>query len=195
MYKKVDLSLFNNSWYQPGGIIKRSLWYILNALFFNSPFPVNKVKIILLKLFGARVGHRVLIKPYVNIKYPWKLTIGNNVWIGEKVWIDNLAEVIIADQVCISQGAMLLCGNHDYKKITFDLIVGKIELQEGCWIGAQSIVCPGVVVGNHAVLAVASVASQNLDSNGIYRGNPAQKVKERKITENTVKDAIFETME
>ena len=57
----------------------------------------------------------------MNIKYPWFLAIGDHTWIGEKVWIDNLAEVAIGANCCVSQGAMLLCGNHNYKKSTFEL--------------------------------------------------------------------------
>ncbi|HNU59950.1 MAG TPA: colanic acid biosynthesis acetyltransferase WcaF, partial [Aquaticitalea sp.] len=117
----------------------------------------------------------------VNIKYPWKLQVGNNCWIGENVWIDNLGLVIIGDNVCLSQGAMLICGNHDYKKRTFDLIVGSITINEGAWIGAKAIVGPNTTVGSHAVLSLGSVASKNLEAYGIYRGNPAVKVKQRII--------------
>ncbi len=183
MQLKTDLSKFNNSWYKPGGAVKRIGWYVINALFFNSAFPIIRIKIILLKAFGARVGKGVVIKPYVNIKYPWRLNLGNNIWIGEKVWIDNLGLVTMQDNVCISQGAMLLCGNHHYKKVAFDLIVGDITIEEGAWIGAQSVVCPGVKVGSHAVLTVNSVATANLLPWSIYQGNPAQKIKDRVIKE------------
>jgi len=176
-----DLSKFNNTWYNPGGAIKRLLWYFVCAIFFKSSFPVNSFKVFLLRLFGAKVGKGVIIKPYVNIKYPWFLSIGNHVWIGEEVWIDNLAEVRIEDNCCISQGAMLLCGNHDYSKSTFDLMTGKITIEEGAWVGAKSTVCSGVTCGTHSVLSVGSVASKDLEKNGIYRGNPAVKIKERVI--------------
>lgn len=135
----------------------------------------------LLRAFGARVGKGVVIKPAVNIKYPWKLSIGNHVWVGEKAWIDNLAQVSIADNCCISQGAMLLCGNHNFRKTTFDLITLPIILQEGAWVGAHSVVCPGVTCASHSVLAVNSVATKNLEPYAIYQGNPATKVKERII--------------
>ena len=79
-----------------------------------------RLKIYLLKIFGAKIGKGVIIKPGVNIKYPWNLYIGDHVWIGENVWIDNLDDVIINNHVCVSQGAMLLCGNHNYKKSSFN---------------------------------------------------------------------------
>ncbi|MBG6062549.1 putative colanic acid biosynthesis acetyltransferase WcaF [Flavobacterium sp. CG_9.1] len=181
---KIDLSKYNNSWYNPGPKWKQILWYFVSVLLFVNPLnPLSGFKILLLRLFGAKVGTGVHIKPGVTIKYPWLLDIGNHVWIGENVWIDNLAKVTIESNVCISQGAMLLCGNHNYKTTTFDLIIGEIHLQEGSWIGAKSIVCPGVTLHSHAILAVGSVATSNLDSLGIYQGNPAVKIRQRKIEE------------
>lgn len=180
---KTQLHLFNNSWYKPGGTVyKRAIWYIINALVFNSYcFPFNGLKIFLLRLFGAQMGSGVVIKPKVNIKYPWKLKIGDHCWIGENVWIDNLDSVTIGNHVCISQAALLLSGNHNYKKTTFDLMVNPITLEDGVWIGAKAIVCGGVTAKEHAVLLVQSVAVNDLESFGIYRGNPAAWIKKRDI--------------
>jgi putative colanic acid biosynthesis acetyltransferase WcaF len=180
---KVDFSVYDNSWYNPGGSsLKRVLWYFVNVLFFMNPLnPISSVKVKLLRCFGAKIGKGVVIKPSVNIKYPWNLSIGDYTWIGENVWIDNLVQVTIGSDVCVSQGAMLLCGNHNYKKSTFDLMVGKIVLEDGCWVGAQSVVCPGVTLHSHAVLGVASVANKNLDAYTIYQGNPAHMVRKRII--------------
>ena len=179
---KTDLSKYNNDWYQPGGsVLKKTCWYVLHAIFIHSAFPFSSFKVFLLRLFGASIGTSVTIKPNVTIKYPWHLTIGNHVWIGEQVWIDNLSRVTIKNNCCVSQGAMLLCGNHDYSKTSFDLIVKDITLEEGVWIGAKSIVCPGVSIGSHSVLTVNSVATSNLEPWGIHQGNPALKIKERVI--------------
>ena len=143
--------------------------------------PFSGMKVFLLRAFGAVVGDRVIIKPCVNIKYPWKLKIGNDSWIGEGVWIDNIDEVIIGQSVCLSQGALLLTGNHDYKKVTFDLITAPVIIEDGVWIGAAAIVCPGVVCKTHAVLSVASVATKDLEPYSVYKGNPAIKVADRII--------------
>jgi putative colanic acid biosynthesis acetyltransferase WcaF len=179
---KTDLSKFNNKWYKPGNRIKRICWYYINIFFFLNPAnPFNNIKIFWLIIFGAKVGKGVIIKPAVNIKYPWNLEIGNYVWIGEKVWIDNLAPVKIGNHVCISQGAMLLCGNHNYKNVAFDLIVKEIKLEDGVWIGAKAIVCPGVKCNSHALLTVGSVATSDLEAYSIYSGNPAVKIKNREI--------------
>ena len=180
--KSVSIKDYDNSWYRPGGAVKRLVWYFINVLFFLNPFnPFSGLKVRLLRLFGARVGMGVNIKPSVNIKYPWLLEIGDYTWIGENVWIDNLARVRIGNNVCVSQGAMLLCGNHNYKKPTFDLMIGEITLEDGSWVGAQAVVCPGVTLHTHAVLGVGSVGNRDLDAYCIYQGCPAAKVRERII--------------
>ena len=183
MQNKTDLSKYNNSSYNSGkSFIIRFLWYYTNIFFFKNPLNTfNFTKIFLLKLFGAKIGKGVVIKPSVNIKYPWRLQIGNYVWVGENAWIDNLADVEIGDNCCISQGAMILCGNHNFKKTTFDLITNKIILEEGVWIGAKSIIAPGITCKSHSILAVNSVATKNLIEYSIYQGNPAKKIKERVI--------------
>lgn len=180
--EKTNLASFNNTWFQAGrSILTQALWYCTNLLFFRSFFPFYGMKVFLLRTFGAKVGSALIVKPHVSIKYPWKLIIGNNVWIGEGVWIDNLAMVTLKDNSCISQGAMILCGNHNYKKSSFDLIIGEITIEEGAWVGAKAVVCPGVKMGSHSLLTVGSVATSNLEEYWIYQGNPAQKLRIREI--------------
>lgn len=180
--QKTDLSKYNNSWYNSGGsLLVRILWYFINSFIINTPCPLNFIKIILLKMFGARVGKNVIIKPRVNIKYPWNISIGDNAWIGEKVWLDSLGKININANACLSQGAMLICGNHNYKKQTFDLMVGEINIEEGVWIGTGSIVCSGVTCKSHSVLTAGSVAANDLEAYSIYQGNPAVKIKDRVI--------------
>ena len=181
--KSVDKSGYNNSWYTQG-VPKAVMlvWFYVNATCIRSSFiPISKVKASILRLFGATIGENVTIKPGVSVKYPWRLKLGDYVGLGENVWIDNLGDVEIEDQVTISQGAMLLTGNHDYTKVKFDLIVKPIKIEKGTWVGARCIVCPGVTLGTHSVLTVGSVAKTSLEPYGIYAGDPAIKVKTRVI--------------
>jgi putative colanic acid biosynthesis acetyltransferase WcaF len=181
---KTDLSLYNNSPFSPGGnAMKRLLWYYINAMFLKSGLlPSSSLKVFLLRLFGAQIGKGVTIKPGVNVKYPWHLTIGNYTWIGENVWIDCLVAITMGNNVCISQGAVLLTGSHNYKKKTFDLITQPVILEDGVWIGAGGIVNLGVIAASHSVLTSGSIATKNLEAYSIYQGNPAVKVRERIIT-------------
>jgi len=180
---QTSLSSYNNSWYKPGNVFKQLAWYVVGRITINTYLPIPMfVKILVLKMFGAKIGSNVTIKPRVNIKYPWFLIIESNIWIGENVWIDNLTTVTLCSNCCLSQGAMLLTGNHNFSKSTFDLILQPIKIEAGAWIGAQATVCPGVTVHSHAVLTVNSVATKNLDPYGIYQGNPCIFIKTRNIT-------------
>jgi putative colanic acid biosynthesis acetyltransferase WcaF len=166
---RTDLSTFSTGNYKAGPGWKVFTWYFVNYYIFNSalPWPYS-FKRSLLKLFGAK-----------RIKNPWRLEIGDHCWIGESVWIDNLEDVSIGDHVCLSQGVLLLTGNHDYTLPDFPYRLGKIRIEEGAWIGAESVVCPGVTCSSHAILTVNSVATKNMEAWQIYSGNPASFVRKR----------------
>jgi putative colanic acid biosynthesis acetyltransferase WcaF len=180
----VDLSRFTVGNFNRGaGVVKEGLWLVVSLVLFRvCPFSFSALKRAVLRAFGASVGRNVTIKPRVSITFPWKLTVGDHVWLGEESWLLNLERIVIGSNVCISQRAVLCTGSHNYKVVTFDLITRPITLEDGAWIGAGSWVGPGVTVGAHAVLALGSVATQNLAANGIYRGNPAMFVKQRIIS-------------
>jgi putative colanic acid biosynthesis acetyltransferase WcaF len=160
-------------------ILKQILWYFTDVIFFKSRLmPVSSVLVALLRLFGSRIGMEVRIKPGIHIKYPWKLEIGDYSWLAD-CYIDNLDQVKIGKNCCISQQAVLITGNHDYSRTNFDLMNGPIVLEDGAWIGAAAKVGPGVTLHSHAVLTLGSVATKDLLPYVIYQGNPAMKVKDR----------------
>ncbi len=180
---QVKLSTFTtDNFDKERGFLTITLWYFVNALIVKASWnPFTKLRVAILRLFGAKIGKGLVMKNNVNIKFPWKLKIGDNCWIGENVWIDNLDHVTLKNDVCLSQGALLLTGNHDYRLSDFPYRNAPIVIESGAWIGAKTVVCPGVHVGSHAILSVGSVASQNMEEYMIYRGNPAVPVRERII--------------
>ena len=175
-----NLNSFKHTLKVEASTLKLILWILINIIFFKSSIPYpSSFKAFILRSFGARIGKRIVFKPCINIKFPWKLSIGDYSWIGENVWIDNLDFVIIEDNVCISQGALLLTGNHNYKNQTFDLVTGPIILKTGVWIGAMAIVCANVTCEKNSVLSVGTNATKNLDANTVYGGNPASALRTR----------------
>jgi len=181
---QVDLSGYRASGFDRGaGVLKESLWLIVSLVLFRlCPFSFSALKRLMLRAFGARIGRNVTIKPQVKITFPWKLEIGNHVWLGEECWLLNLERITIGNNVCISQRAFLCTGNHNSKSPTFDLIVKPIQVEAGAWIGASAWVGPGVRAGTHAVLTAGSVATDDLQPFGIYRGNPAVLLKQRVVS-------------
>jgi len=153
------------------------------VLFRLCPFAFSPLKVMVLRFFGASIGNGVVIKPQVKITFPWKLTVGHRVWLGEECWLLNLGQIVIGNDVCVSQRAFLCTGSHNYKSPRFDLIVKPITVEDGAWLGAGCWVGPGVVVGSHAVLTAGSVAGKTLDTAGIYQGNPACLVRRRTMND------------
>ena len=179
---KIMLKNFKKNNNSGANLFKLEGWYITNIIFVkNNLFPFNTMKKVILILFGAKIGRGMIIKPGVNIKYPWRLNIGDYSWLGEDVWIDNIAEVKIESNVCISQGAYICTGNHNWALKHFPLETLKIVIEEGAWIGAKAIIGPGVTVKSHSVIAIGSVVTKDTEPYTIYKGNPAVSIKKREI--------------
>ncbi|MGA1621929.1 MAG: WcaF family extracellular polysaccharide biosynthesis acetyltransferase [Synechocystis sp.] len=164
--------------------LKQVLWFYLGDYLVQTKWiPIASFKVFILRLFGAKIGKKVNIKPGVKIKHPWRLVVGDYSWIGENVWIDNLVLVTIGPHCCVSQGAYFCTGNHSWSKANFNLITGTIQIEAGSWIGAKAVVGPGVTVQQGAVLCMGAVATQTLQSMHIYAGNPCQVIKVRQVEE------------
>jgi putative colanic acid biosynthesis acetyltransferase WcaF len=183
MNSAVDLSKFDNSWYNPGrSRAVQALWFLVGSpLLRCSLIPSSAFRVQMLRIFGASVGRGVVIKPGVRIKYPWRVSIGDFSWIGEDAWLDNLASVTIGDNVCISQYAYLCTGNHDWSDPAFGLMIKPIVLKHGSWVGARATICPGVTLNACAVAAAGSVVTRDVGANEIHSGNPARYVRIRQI--------------
>jgi putative colanic acid biosynthesis acetyltransferase WcaF len=155
---------------------------LVNAILFLNPvLPAYGLKRLILRAFGAEIGNGVIIKPAVNIKYPWFLTIGDHSWIGERVWLDCLAPLTIGKHVCISQGAYLVCGTHDWEDPGMGSVIAPIVVEDGVWIASYARIAGNVTVGQEAMVALGSVVFNDCEPRSIYRGNPAQRVAPRRI--------------
>jgi putative colanic acid biosynthesis acetyltransferase WcaF len=156
------------------------IWYTVKCIFFLSAMPwPSRLRTFLLRVFGAKVGSGVYIKPRVNIHLPWKLELGDHTWVGEEVFILNLEPVQIGAHCCISPRAFICTGNHDYRDITMKYRNAAICLKNGAWVGAQCFVGPGVTMGEGAVATAGSVVLENLPAGMISKGNPCRPVKPR----------------
>jgi putative colanic acid biosynthesis acetyltransferase WcaF len=179
----VDLSRFCNADFDRGaGRIKEASWLLLRRLFFGgSLFSGYALRRAILRRFGACVDPGVVIKPRVQITFPWRLRIGANSWLGEECYILNLAPVTIGANVCVSQRAFLCTGSHDWSDATFRLITKPIHVEDGAWICANAFVSPGVTVGRNAVILAGSVVTQDMPADMICQGNPCRPIKRRHI--------------
>lgn len=169
------LDRYDNSDFDRGaGRIKEGLWVLCKCAFFLNPFPwPSALRTALLRVFGARIGRGVVIRSGANITFPWRVEIGDHVWIGEDVLILSLAPVTIGPQVCISQRAFLCTGSHAWRRETFDLRTRPIVVGDSVWISAQAFIGAGVTIGRGSVVSAGTVVTTSVPEDSMVRGNPA----------------------
>lgn len=174
----MDLSQYSTQGFDRGAsFAKEALWTLVKLCFFLHPAPLpSALRVGLLRAFGAAVGRGVVIRGGVNITFPWRLTIGDHVWLGEEVIMLSLARVAIGSNVCISQRAFLCTGSHDWKAERFDLVTRPVTVGSGVWIAAQAFVGPGVTVGAGSMVAAGSVVVRDVPPGSRVAGNPASVV-------------------
>ena len=167
--------------WQPGAPwLVLTLWFCLGAPLLAARWlPGSPWRVALLRAFGARLGPGCRLKPGLRVKFPWRLQVGAACWLAEDAWLDNLAPITLGDCVCISQGAYLCTGNHDFRAPGFDLLLGPITVGSGAWIAARAVLAPGTRVGAGAVVALGAVVSGIVPEGAIVRGNPAVMVAQR----------------
>jgi putative colanic acid biosynthesis acetyltransferase WcaF len=167
------LDTYNPAFARGRPFLVEVLWNLLQLVFVRSALPGSWLRVQLLRLFGATIGMHVVIKPGLRVKFPWRLRVADWVWLGEDVWIDNLATVSIGSHAVISQGAYLCTGSHDWRRASFDLITASITVGPQAWVCAAAVLAPGTQVGRGAVVGLGAVASGTLEEWSIYKGNPA----------------------
>lgn len=156
------------------------LWWMVQAtLFARSPQFMYGWRRWLLRRFGARVGSNVRIRPSAEFTYPWKITIGNRSWIGDRAVLYSLGDIRIGADAVISQNSYLCAGTHDYTVASFDILGPAITVEDEAWIAADVFVGPGVRIGRGAVAGARSGVFVDLPPLMVCTGTPARPVRTR----------------
>lgn len=134
---------------------------------------------LILRSFGAKLGHFVRLRPTAKFEQPWNLRIGDNSVIGDHAIIYCLGKVTIGSHVTISQNAHICAGSHDFTRPDLPLLRPPIAIGDHVWIAADAFVGPGVTVGEGVLLGARGCAVKNLDAWTIYAGNPARAIRAR----------------
>jgi len=176
----MKLEMYDNSDFDRGPPRwKRGLWVIVRCVFFQNPCPWGSAfRSALLRAFGAKIGKEVGIGSNVNISFPWRLVVGDHVWIGDDVGILSLAQVTIESNVCVARRSFLCTGSHDFRREDFKLKVAPILIRTESWIAIGSLILAGVTIGEGAVVSAGSVVVKDVPANCLVRGNPATVVYE-----------------
>lgn len=164
-------------------MLARALWGGAQPLFRYSPRTSFRWRNSLLRLFGATVGKEVHIYNSARIMMPWNLVIGGLSCIGESCLIYNLGRVTIGYQTTISHRVHLCAGTHDYTLPDLPLLKSEIHIGDQAWLCADSLIGPGVKVGEGSVVGAGAVVMKDVEPWWVVAGNPAVKVKKRILRE------------
>ena len=156
-------------------------WLVQSILFSNSPQFMYGFRRFLLRLFGAKIGKDVIIRPTVRITYPWKVSIGDYSWIGDDVVLYSLGEIEIGNNVVVSQKSYICAASHDYLKSNFPIFAQKVTIKDECWLATDVFVAPGITIHRGTVVGSRSSVYKDLPENKVCMGNPAKIIRERKI--------------
>ncbi|MGP1346950.1 MAG: hypothetical protein ACTS3F_09845 [Phycisphaerales bacterium] len=160
--------------------ILRILWNYLGQTLFSLTFHNwYALRAAMLRLFGAKIGHPVRLRPTVRIEQPWNLTMGDNSSAGDHAILYCLGKVNIGRNVSISQYAHLCAGSHDYRYRNLPLTRPPIHIEDDAWIAADAFVGPGVTVREGTIIGARATVLRSTNPWTIYLGNPAQPVKDR----------------
>lgn len=165
--------------------IKRLLWEFIRLLVFR-PTPrwaLNKWRLFLLTIFGAKIGIGVRILPTCKIWAPWNLSIGEYSVLGDDVDCYNVDKIIIGKRVTISQRTFLCTASHNITSLRLPLIHKPIIIKDFAWVCSECFIHPGTTVQEGSVVAARSVLIKDTDCWSIYAGNPAVKIKKRIVKE------------
>lgn len=175
------LSGFTGAGYDKGRLKPvQALWVLASIMFVERTWCPSSLRVMILRIFGAEIGNGVIIRNRVRVHWPWKLTIGNDVWIGVDSWLLNLEPIHIGSDVCISQGAFLCTGSHRADSPTFEYDNAPITVRDGAWIAARATVLRGVTIGQRAVVGAGALVVQDVPAGARALAPKAQIVEEQR---------------
>jgi putative colanic acid biosynthesis acetyltransferase WcaF len=178
-YQKLDEFVLPEKFRGRGAVTVQLWWIIQSTLFACSPQFAYKWRNFLLRMFGANIGENVIIRPTVKITYPWKLTMGDNAWVGDNVDLYTLGEIIIGQDAVVSQRSYLCTGSHDHTSVAFDIYANPIVIEDQAWVATDVFIAPGVTIGKGAVIGARSSVFKDMPEGMICTGSPATPIKPR----------------
>lgn len=155
-------------------------WWIFQALIIGlSPQVMYGWRRFWFRIFGAKIGTDVLLRPSVRMTYPWKVAIGDYSWLGDGVELYSLDTITIGSNVVVSQNTYICTGTHDYGVASFDMVTAPICIKDQAWVASDVFIHPGVTIGEACVVGARSTVGKDLPAGMLCVGSPCEVVRSR----------------
>ncbi|MEJ7754402.1 MAG: hypothetical protein WKF38_04400 [Candidatus Limnocylindrales bacterium] len=163
-----SLSGFTGANYERGRSVEWQIaWLVSQSLLVMHWWCPVKVRVAILRAFGAEIGEGVVFRHRIRVHWPWQLRVGDASWIGEGVWILNLESVDIGNNVCVSQDVLLCTGSHDRRSPTFEFDNAPIVIEDEAWVAARATVLRGAVIGRGAVVGATALVTGRVEPGSV----------------------------
>ena len=164
--KNFSLGAFTGRGYDKGRPAwVQALWLLASGSLVMRWWCPHRLRVGVLQAFGASIAPGTVIRHNVKIHWPWKLTVGENSWIGDGVWILNLEPVTIGRDTCISQSVLLCTGSHDQNSPSFEFDNAPIVIGDHVWIAARATVLRGVFIGDGVTVGATALVTGDIADN------------------------------
>ena len=179
----VDLSKYDQSNFDRGRASWVVIvWWLVQAVAFPlSLHNFNGFRCWLLRLFGAKIGKNVIVRPTARFTYPWKVTIGDHSWVGDDVVFYSVDSIYVGSHAVVSQKSYLCTGSHDIQRHQFPLTTAPIKIGNGAWVATDCFIAPGVTIGANSVIGARSSVFRSIPPQQVAWGSPCKAHYERKV--------------
>lgn len=164
-----------------GGALWAAVWLLFAR---PTPKPFSPWRVLLLRLFGAKVSGRPFVASSAIVKFPWNLTLEDRACLAPSCEVYNLGPCILRARATVTQRVYLCGGTHDLGHPALPLVTGIIEIGADAFVGAQALVLPGVRIGEGAVVGAGSVITKDVPPWTVVAGNPAREIGSRELRDD-----------
>lgn len=154
------------------------LWHgVWTATCAWTPKPLNPWRLVVLRLFGAKLTGTPFVHGRARIQQPWHLTMEHRACLGDGANAYSLGPVTLRAGATVAQEAYLCTGTHDFKAPHLPLVTAPVEVGTGAFVGARAFILPGVTIGANAIVGAGAVVTRNVAAGVTVAGNPARPVR------------------
>lgn len=154
-------------------------WFFLNSII--SSFPSQTVRIIVLRIMGARIPMSAAVYSGIEYRNPKGLIVGEGTALGHRAILDARMGLNIGKSVCFGTEVMIWTLHHDYNDIDFKAIGGEVNIGDFVWLGSRCILLPGISIGKGAVIAAGAVVTKDVPDFAVVGGIPAKVIATRDV--------------
>lgn len=133
--------------------------------------------------YGIKIGKKSYIHMGARFNEPWRVEIGEGTIIGNDVFLDGRAKLVIGNHVDMASEVLIYNAEHDLKSHGFEAIQEPVEIGDYVFVGPRVIILPGVKIGRGAVIAAGAVVTKDVPDYAIFGGVPAKFIAERPLME------------